>query len=338
MASDRRLEAVDKKRLTKMTRYEVSTSSNPNTLCLLIIGNYIYDATSWQKKHPGGHLTIRALSGKDATDSFTGTHPKWVRERLLNNFVYAELDPEENLFNINAEDKMTGDTKTANNAPGARYDEATIAFRLLTKKMENAGLFETDLTFYYKKMVIYTWLFALILAGIFLSDSSSIHALAGIMLGIFWQQMAFIGHDLGHNAVTHNRIRDSYWGIFVGNFCTGISIGWWKRSHNVHHIATNSCDYDPDIQHLPVFAVDPVLVTTKLFSTYSNMYMPLSDITHVLVKYQHYLYYPVMAFARFNLYIQSINHALRLSFYGTAGDLIWQESLQIMSLAGFWTW
>jgi len=68
------------------------------------------------------------------------------------------------------------------------------------------------------------------------------------------------------------------------------------------------------------------------------MYMPLSDITHVLVKYQHYLYYPVMAFARFNLYIQSINHALRLSFYGTAGDLIWQESLQIVSLAGFWIW
>jgi len=66
--------------------------------------------------------------------------------------------------------------------------------------------------------------------------------------------------------------------------------------------------------------------------------MPLSDITHVLVKYQHYLYYPVMAFARFNLYIQSINHALRLSFYGTAGDLIWHENLQIVSLVGFWTW
>ena len=106
----------------------------------------------------------------------------------------------------------------------------------------------------------------------------------------------------------------------------------------MHHVATNSCDYDPDIQHLPVFAVDPVLVTTKLFSTYANMYMPLSDVTHVLVKYQHYLYYPVMAFARFNLYIQSINHALRLSFYATAGDCIWRQNLQIASLAGFWTW
>ena len=130
--------STTKQRLTKMTRNEVSEQADPNTLCLLIIGNHIYDCTSWQKKHPGGHLTVRALSGKDATDSFTGTHPSWVRP-LLNNFVYAELDPEENLFNINAEDKMTGDTKIANNPPGARYDEATIAFRLLTKKMENAG-------------------------------------------------------------------------------------------------------------------------------------------------------------------------------------------------------
>eukprot|EP00536_Pseudo-nitzschia_multiseries_P015986 jgi/Psemu1/247217/estExt_Genewise1.C_9940014 len=281
----------------------------------MIIGNNVYDCTRWQKNHPGGHLTVRALCGKDATDSFFGTHPRWVKERILDKFLYAKLD-----------------------VMGARDDEATLAFRSLTKKMEDSGLFQTDYTFYYRKMVIYTCLFLLILCGVFLSRSVMVHTLSGILLGIWWQQLAFIGHDLGHNAVTHNRVYDSYLGLFFGNFCTGIGIGWWKRSHNVHHIATNSCTYDPDIQHLPVFAVDPVLVTTKLFSTYANMYMPLNDVTHVLVKYQHWLYYPVMAFARFNLYIQSLNHALRLSYYSRAGDLIWRQKLQILSLAGFWTW
>lgn len=330
-----------------MTRLEVLECSDPDTLCLLIIGHNIYDCTRWQKNHPGGHLTIRALSGKDATDSFGGTHPHWVEERMLSKFLYAKLGPDkeggtlttDTLNDANdlieaSEDK----TPKSRRSLGVKDDEATVAFRLLTKEMEQAGLFETDYMFYYKKMVIYTALFSSILAGVFLSDRILVHALAGAMLGIFWQQMAFIGHDLGHNAVTHNRLYDSYLGLFVGNFCTGISIGWWKRSHNVHHIATNSCTYDPDIQHLPVFAVDPVLVSTKLFSTYANMYMPLSDITHVLVKYQHWLYYPVMAFARFNLYIQSLNHALRLSYYSTAGDLIWRQNLQIVSLAGFWTW
>ena len=332
-----------------MTRLDVAERSDPNSLCLLIIGDNVYDCTRWQKNHPGGHLTIRALSGKDATDSFGGTHPHWVQERMLSKFLYAKLEPD----NVRVASTTGTSTNTEANDPikasedettilprplGVKDDEATLAFRSLTKEMEQAGLFETDYTFYYKKMAIYTGLFSLILTGVFCSESYLVHVLSGAMLGIFWQQMAFIGHDLGHNAVTHNRIYDSYLGVFVGNFCTGISIGWWKRSHNVHHIATNSCTYDPDIQHLPVFAVDPVLVTTKLFSTYANIYMPLSDITHVLVKYQQFLYYPVMAFARFNLYIQSLNHALRLSYYGTAGDLIWRQNLQIMSLAGFWTW
>lgn len=329
-----------------MTRLDVAECSNPDSLCLLIIGENVYNCTRWQKNHPGGHLTVRALSGKDATDSFGATHPHWVEERMLGKFLYAKLEPDKagavpaatsndaNALPEQSENK----TSILPRSLGVKDDEATLAFRVLTKKIEKAGLFETDYTFYYKKMAIYTALFSLILAGVFLSEKLFVHALSGALLGIFWQQMAFIGHDLGHNSVTHSRIYDSYLGLFCGNFCTGISIGWWKRSHNVHHIATNSCTYDPDIQHLPVFAVDPVLVTTKLFSTYACMYMPLSDITHVFVKYQHFLYYPVMAFARFNLYIQSLNHALRLSYYGTAGDLIWRQNLQIASLAGFWTW
>ena len=31
----------------------------------------------------------------------------------------------------------------------------------------------------------------------------------------------------------------------------GISLGWWKKSHNVHHIICNSIEHDPDIRHLP---------------------------------------------------------------------------------------
>ena len=324
-----------------MTRMDVSKRSDPDSLCLLIIGENVYNCTRWQKNHPGGHLTIRALSGKDATDPFGATHPRWVQERMLSKFLYAKLEPdrEEALDDQKDSTRVSEDKiSTLPSSLGAKDDEATLAFRLLTKEMEEAGMFETDYTFYYKKMVAYSILLSLVLAGVFLSDRILVHTLAGALLGIFWQQMAFIGHDLGHNAVTHNRIYDSYLGLFVGNFCTGISIGWWKRSHNVHHIATNSCTYDPDIQHLPIFAVDPVLVTTKLFSTYAKMYMPLSDIAHVFVKYQHWLYYPVMAFARFNLYVQSLNHALRLSYYSTAADLIWRQNLQIASLAGFWTW
>eukprot|EP00956_Cyclotella_meneghiniana_P018671 scaffold31273_cov23-Cyclotella_meneghiniana.AAC.1 len=38
-------------------------------------------------------------------------------------------------------------------------------------------------------------------------------------------------------------------------FFNGISVSWWKATHNVHHATPNSVDSDPDIAHLPVFAV-----------------------------------------------------------------------------------
>jgi acyl-lipid Delta6-acetylenase / acyl-lipid (9-3)-desaturase len=304
-----------------MTRAQVLSVAHPATLCLVIVEDKVYDCTHWQHNHPGGFLTIRALCGKDATDSFQTSHPKYVEERMLDKFFYAELEPTTD---------SSFKTKPA--------DEATLAFRKLTLQMEKAGLFETDYTFYYKKAAAYAGMFLLVLVGVFCSDQPLIHALAGILLGLFWQQMAFIGHDLGHNAITHNRIIDSSWGLLVGNLMTGVSVGWWKRSHNVHHIVTNSVDYDPDIQHLPVMAIDPVFVSKPIYSTYQAQYLQLDRLSHFFVKIQHWLYYPIMAAARINLYVQSINHALVLDYYAKTKDLVWRRDLQIATLVGFWIW
>eukprot|EP00539_Tryblionella_compressa_P000751 CAMPEP_0178744054 /NCGR_PEP_ID=MMETSP0744-20121128/6540_1 /TAXON_ID=913974 /ORGANISM="Nitzschia punctata, Strain CCMP561" /LENGTH=501 /DNA_ID=CAMNT_0020397111 /DNA_START=325 /DNA_END=1830 /DNA_ORIENTATION=+ len=309
-----------------MTRADVLQRSDPETLCLIIVDDKVYDCTQWQHRHPGGYLTIRALCGKDATDAFTYSHPKFVKDRMLASFFYADLI-------------QTTKGQPNNKSKADKYnDEATVAFRELTEKMEEAGMFETDLTFYYKKAAVYSCMFLLVLAGVLCSDKLWIHALSGALLGLFWQQMAFVGHDLGHNSMTHNLQVDSFWGIIVGNLMTGVSMAWWKRSHNVHHVVTNSCDYDPDIQHLPVMAVDPTFFSQPLFSTYTNRYLQVDELSHFLVKYQHWLYYPVMAVARVNLYIQSINHALCLSYYAATKDLVWRRELQIATLIGFWTW
>jgi delta8-fatty-acid desaturase len=49
----------------------------------------------------------------------------------------------------------------------------------------------------------------------------------------------FTAHDAGHRGITHNFLADSLIAMFVANFCCGLSIGWWKSSHNVHHLITN---------------------------------------------------------------------------------------------------
>ena len=49
----------------------------------------------------------------------------------------------------------------------------------------------------------------------------------------------FTAHDAGHRGITHNFIADTLIGMFIADFCCGLSIGWWKSSHNVHHLVTN---------------------------------------------------------------------------------------------------
>mmetsp|Transcript_17527 Transcript_17527/g.31624 ORF Transcript_17527/g.31624 Transcript_17527/m.31624 type:complete len:478 (-) Transcript_17527:372-1805(-) len=299
---------------SSMTREEVRMRAHPDTFLLIIIGERIYDCTRWQAHHPGGALTIRALCGKDATEPFNTTHPAFVKKGGLKGFYYAELK----------------DGKTA-------IDKATIAYRELTVQMEDAGLFETDYTYYYFLWARLALMFSCVVAGVTLSDKLWVHALSGAMLGLFWQQTAFVGHDLGHNGISHDRKIDSIMGLFFGNFCTGIGIGWWKRGHNVHHIVTNSVDYDPDIQHLPVFAVSPRFLESPIFSTWYNATLALNKSAFFFVGIQHWIYYPVMAFARFNLYVQSLLHAFGLGAYDIK-EKVYRRDLQIATLAGFWTW
>jgi fatty acid desaturase/cytochrome b involved in lipid metabolism len=308
--------------VSPMTRAQVLKCSDPETLCLMIVACKVYDCTRWQHTHPGGFLTIRALCGKDATDSFMYSHPKYVRERMLDKFYYADLKDDD------------GDGRTKPTA----IDQTTLEFRELTRKMEEAGLFKTNYAFYYRLAAVYAGMFLLVVAGVLYSENPMVHALSGALLGLFWQQMAFIGHDLGHNAISGNREIDSAWGLVVGNLMTGVSMAWWKRSHNVHHIVTNSVDYDPDIQHLPLMAVDPAFIEKPIFSTYQGQYLLLNDVAQLFIKVQHWLYYPIMAAARINLYVQSIAHALCLDYYAQTKDLVWHRELQIATLAAFWTW
>ena len=143
--------------------------------------------------------------------------------------------------------------------------------------------------------------------------------------------MAFIGHDLGHMSVTGSRDKDYDYGLVLGNLLTGISVGWWKSTHNVHHAVPNTLTSDPDIAHLPVFAVDTRMFES-LYNTYHQRIMAFDWLAkNIFVPYQHYFYYPIMFLARFNLYLQSF-----ILLY--KDPYAQRRLLEILTLSGFWLW
>lgn len=70
--------------------------------------------------------------------------------------------------------------------------------------------------------------------------------------------------------------------------------------------------HDPDIQHLPFFAVSTKFFD-NLYSSYHNRIMHFRDSlpARVLVSMQHYLFYVVLFFGRFNLFAMSYIHLFR---------------------------
>jgi fatty acid desaturase len=66
-------------------------------------------------------------------------------------------------------------------------------------------------------------------------------------LGLLSTQVAFLGHDGGHQQITASRAGNTVVGLIAGNLLTGLSVGWWADKHNRHHANPNKEDCDPDI-------------------------------------------------------------------------------------------
>jgi sphingolipid 8-(E)-desaturase len=142
--------------------------------------------------------------------------------------------------------------------------------------------------------------------------------------------MVLLYHVAGHSGITHNRKYDTMYGIFLADFFGGLSMGWWKHSHYVHHIITNHPEHDPDIQHLPFFAVSTQF-TKNLYSTFHQRILTFDWAARYFVPHQHKLYYIILAFGRFNLYVQSWVHVL------TRKQVFYRRA-EIACMLGFWVW
>jgi delta8-fatty-acid desaturase len=144
------------------------------------------------------------------TDAFANYHPASVYEKLLPSYFMGDIED-------------------------YHVSDFVKEHRQIRQTMLEQGMFETNPSYYNLKAVFYCALFFGALYMTILRPSVTEHMIGALLLAAFWQQIAFFGHDIGHNAVWHVRAKDLWWGIVLGNSTGGISLGWWKRSHNVSY-------------------------------------------------------------------------------------------------------
>jgi len=270
----------------------------------VIVGGKVYDCTRWQSTHPGGDVVLLGCAGQDASTPFISFHDVKKAAPIMKAVQVGVVE---------------------------NYHSSEVAkdFEQLREQLVKDGMFKTRYEYYYG---LTAW-FALLLATVvycLTSESTPLILLGGVLLGFFWQQIAFVGHDVGHNSITHVRELDWWWSSVVTLFF-GVSGQWWKRSHNTHHIFPNSLDWDPDIQHLPFLAIDSKILN-GIYSYYHQHKFDFDCVARIFVRVQHYLFFPIMCLARNFMYVQSWLLVLNPYIH------IYYRKTEIGALAGYWVW
>lgn len=287
-----------------ITSKELRSHNKPGDLWISIQGK-VYDVTAWSKIHPGGLTPLLNLAGQDVTDAFIAYHPGTAWRHLDSLFTGYHLSD----FQI---------------SPISRD------YRKILNTLNRQGLFENKGHGVLYNIIIILLMFTAVIRGVIFSDSPLVHFGSGLLLGLIWVIAAYLGHDSGHYVIMSNKQANRLTQLITGNCLTGISIAWWKWTHNAHHLAVNSLDYDPDLQHIPVFAVS-TLFFSSLFSPFYGRKMDFDRVARFLISYQHFTYYPIMIVARVNLYIQTF---LLLLTRPSVPDRL----LNLVAIAVFWTW
>ena len=207
-----------------------------------------------------------------------------------------------------------------------------VKYRALHQRIKDAGLYQCNYWAYAAESISYLGL--AYLTHYFVTTGS--YFWGGLALGALWHQLVFTAHDAGHMGITHGYYTDSIIAIIIADYIGGLSMGWWKLSHNTHHIVTNSPEHDPDIEHMPLFAVSHRFME-NLRSTYYDKIMKYDAFAKVLLRIQPWTYYPILSLARFNLYRLSWDYLLA-GRGPRKGQAAWLRWFEIVGQVFFWTW
>ncbi|GAB2295144.1 hypothetical protein Dimus_029318 [Dionaea muscipula] len=287
-----------------ITEEELRTHNKKGDLWISIQGK-IYDVSEWVKQHPGGEEPLLNLAGQDVTDPFIAFHAASAWQRLDKFFTGYYISD-------------------------YKISQVSKDYRMLFSQLSKMGLFEKKGHGLFLIILVMCFLFAVTVCGVIISESFWVHLFCGGLVGFLWIQTGWLGHDSGHYQIMISPRFNRWTQILTGNCLAGISIAWWKWNHNAHHMACNNLEFDPDLQHMPFFVVSSEFFRT-LTSYFYRRKMNFDQVSRFLVSYQHWTFYPVMCFARINLWAQSM--ALLSS-----KRKVPNRGQEILGVLVFWIW
>lgn len=287
--------------------------------------------------------TSSALSSRDPSPVFDSAGPTIRNRRAADGVLpsavstssVSSVEPDDDgmsYLDTITKEKTSLDLEKYPSLDFGTQDAIVTKYRDLGRRIEAAGLYRCNYWAYAIEATRYSLLFGL--AFLFLHWGW--YVTSAVFLGAVWHQLVFTAHDAGHMGITHDFHTDSVIGIIIADFLGGLSIGWWKHNHNVHHIVTNAPEHDPDIEHMPFLAVSHRFFQ-NMRSTYYDRVMEYDAVAKMTLKVQPYTYYILLLFGRLNLYRLSWEYLI-MGKGPRKGTAWWHRWLELAGHVFFWSW
>ena len=170
--------------------------------------------------------------------------------------------------------------------PASEYGELLAAVR-------SSGLLRRSVLGYVPRLLcLLTMSAAGVVLFIWLGNSRWQLALAAYS-GIVITQLAFLGHDAGHQQLSTSRALNDRVGIVLSALCVGLSYGWWVDKHNRHHRNPNQVGMDPDVER-------GILAWTE------SQAQQQRGIFRRIARHERSLFFPLLLLEGWNLHVSSI--------------------------------
>ncbi len=167
-------------------------------------------------------------------------------------------------------------------------------YAALIKTVRAAGLLDRRLFSYATRAVLtLSFYAATCLAAVWVGDSW-LQLVVAVVFGLAFGQLAFLGHDAGHQAIFASRRLNDALGRSLGNVLVGLSYGWWVDTHNRHHANPNNVERDPDIE-------DGVLVYTPAQAGIRG-----GALSRFIGRRQAWLFFPLLTLQGVSMHVDSV--------------------------------
>lgn len=130
------------------------------------------------------------------------------------------------------------------------------ALKDLRLRLDERGLLEPS-RFWTWKLAVWIPVFFLSYLGLLVLPFGLSWALLALSASVGLLTMGYVGHDAGHFALSKKRWVNDVWGHFGMTFLCGMSFGFWRTRHNVHHVHCQEVGGDPDMHFGVLFSVYP---------------------------------------------------------------------------------